>query len=50
MRVLLVALILATSACGYRKPNQGWTVTITLPPPKPVSTPGFSTAMNDPLP
>jgi hypothetical protein len=42
MRVMLVVLLLTTSACGYRQPDHGSSVTVTLPPPKPAVAPGFS--------
>jgi hypothetical protein len=47
MRAILVALMLTTSACGFRQPDQGSSVTIKLPPPKPAVAPGFSASLSE---
>jgi hypothetical protein len=46
MRVVLVLAFLTTSACGIRQPDQGSSVTVTLPPPKPAVAPGFSAPLS----
>lgn len=39
----LILLILAS--CGFDRPKQASSVTVTLPPPKPLPAPGFSEAV-----
>jgi len=46
MRVVLVLVFLTMSACGIRQPDQGSSVTVTLPPPKPAVAPGFSAPLS----
>jgi hypothetical protein len=47
MRVVLLLLALTMAACGFRQPDRGSSVTITLPPPKPATAPGFSSAISE---
>ena len=44
---MLVAITLTTSACGFRQPDQGSSVTIKLPPPKAAVAPGFSATLSE---